>query len=192
VCGVDEFGDRAAPLAYTRREVTALERIAEGEARVWWKEGATRRKLLAWNERGQLQEFALLHFATHARIEPQTPHWSRILLADEDLTVLDIMALRLRARLVTLSACSSALGEIGRGDELIGLARAFFYAGARALVASLWAVEDESTVALMTQFYQNLRAGNSIADALRAAQRAMIRAGGEPFQWAPFVAVGNV
>ncbi len=92
--------------------------------------------------------------------------------------------------LVILSACSSVLGADGSGDDLLGLASAFFYAGARSLVASLWPVEDESTAQFMLQLHRNPRKGEGVAEALRGAQLDMRRAGLAPFYWAPFVAVG--
>ena len=190
LAGLDDFGNRARALKYTLQEVEALKQRADGSATTLYQSDATRRTLLEWSENGELAKFGMIHLATHAIAEPRAPHWSRILLADDDLTVLDVMDLKLAARLVTLSGCSSALGEGGDGDELVGLARAFFYAGARALVASLWSVEDESTRQLMEYFYGSLKAGVSPASALRGAQLKMIRAGGSPFQWAPFVAIG--
>ena len=189
--GLDDFGSRARPLKHTAQEILAPQASGNGKVTALWEADATRRTILEWNESGELESFDLLHFATHAILEPDAPHWSRIMMADDDLTVLDVMDLKLDARLVILSACSSAVGAQGTGDELLGLARAFFYAGARALVASLWAVEDESTARLMRILYDNLKKGEPISVALRAAQLDMRRAGFAPFYWAPFVAIGS-
>ncbi len=190
LCGLDEFGDRARSLPYAKRELDALEAWIQPGDPVLWKSDSMRQKLLDWSQSGKLRDFGTLHFATHAITEVRAPHASRILL-DDDLTVLDIMDLNLNARLVTLSACSTALGEGGPGDEFVSLAHAFFYAGARALVASLWAVEDESTAQLMACFYRQLENGQAITQALRQAQLDMKNAGLQPFHWAPFVAIGN-
>ena len=132
-----------------------------------------------------------MHFATHTVTEPGAPLLSRILLTDDDLTVVDILALKMPARLVVLSTCHSAVGEIKPGDEMMTLARAFFYAGAQTVVASLWAVEDEVTAALMQNFYQRLQAGDSIPRALQLAQQMMDQANYTAYQWAPFVVIGR-
>ena len=114
-----------------------------------------------------------------------------MLLHDHALTTLDILDLTLNARVVTLSACQTALGQGGRGDELVGLARAFFYAGTRALLATLWSVEDQSMAELTERFYGHLTSGENIAVALQRVQIEMIREGRRPYQWAPLVLMGR-
>jgi CHAT domain-containing protein len=190
ICGVESFANAPA-LAHTRREIQNVARTSH-HATTLWQAAATREHLLELNQRGELARYVILHFATHATIEPNAPHASRILLADDELNVLDITGLRLDARLVTLSACASAAGEGGSGDEWLGLSRAFFYAGARAVVASLWHVDDASTAELMKLFYRHLRQGARIGKALRNAQLELRRAGFSAFHWAPFVAIGKV
>jgi CHAT domain-containing protein len=81
---------------------------------------------------------------------------------------------RLDADLVVLSACESGLGKELGGEGLIGLTRAFQYAGARSVMASLWNVNDQATAELMIRFYRHLRAGKTKDEALRAAQRELI------------------
>jgi CHAT domain-containing protein len=197
VCGVEKFErgglyrNDLKELKHTRREVNQI-RHHYPTASALWQNRATRAQLLEWNDAGRLREFSILHFATHATLQADAPHLAAIELGKEGLTFLDITNLKLNARLVTLSACSSNIGQGGSGDEWASLARAFFYAGARALVASLWAVDDESTAKLMGLFYKGLARGESIANALAYAQREMIRQGASPLQWAPFVAFGNV
>jgi CHAT domain-containing protein len=91
---------------------------------------------------------------------------------------------------VTLSGCETALG----GEGLMGLTRAFLYAGARSVLASLWGVSDFSTPELMDRFYRHLAAGAAKDEALRAAQVEMIRAGGrraQPDNWAAFELFGD-
>jgi CHAT domain-containing protein len=190
VCGVEDFSNAPA-LPHTRAEVTHIAR-AQTHATKLWQAAATREQFMALNQRGALARFEILHFATHAVIEPNAPHASHIALADGELNVLDITELWLDARLVTLSACSSAMGQGGSGDEWLGLSRAFFYAGARAVVASLWNVDDASTAELMKLFYRNLNAGQRISEALRGAQLELKQKGFSAFHWAPFVAIGDV
>ena len=93
------------------------------------------------------------------------------MLADGPLTVQDILGLQLDLDLVTLSACDSGVSQNRPGDELIGLTRAFIYAGTPSVLVSLWSVDEVSTGLLMTAFYRGLRAGLTKAEALRAAQR---------------------
>lgn len=190
VCGVETFQD-ARPLAYTRREIAGIARTQESVTDLSGTK-ATRENFLALNQRGALAQYDILHFATHAIVETDAPHTSRILLAQAALNILDITVLNLDARLVTLSACASATAQGGSGDEWLGLVRAFFYAGARAIVASLWNVDDASTTALMKLFYRNLEKRESIAEALRHAQLALYRQGLSAYHWAPFVAHGEV
>lgn len=102
--------------------------------------------------------------------------------------------MRLDADLVTLSACQTALGKEMGGEGLVGLARAFQFAGARSVLASLWSVSDRSTTELMKRFYSRLEAGESKDAALREAQRALLREGGpksSPFHWAAFQLIGD-
>jgi tetratricopeptide (TPR) repeat protein len=143
-------------------------------------------------------ESQVVHLATHGAFDPEEPMFSSLHLHDGRLSTLDIFNLELRCSLVTLSACETALGVSGAGDELMGLSRAFLYAGAPSLVLSLWMVEDQSTAALMRAFYSALRRGSGKAAALREAQLALLRhevatdmdAGG-PFFWAPFQLIGH-
>lgn len=190
VYGLGEFGGRAPALAHSRQEVNALAVLTKSGDQVYWQEAATRQRLLEWNQLQALRQFEVLHLATHAVVEPRAPHASRIMLADQALTVLDVMELDLDAGLVTLSACSSAVGKGGSGDEWVSLARAFFYAGARTIVASLWEVEDESTAKLMTEFYRSRESGKANAEALRQAQLKLYNEGYSAFHWAPFMTLG--
>jgi CHAT domain-containing protein len=101
--------------------------------------------------------------------------------------------MRLDADLVTLSACETGLGKELGGEGLVGLTRAFQYAGARTVLASLWSVGDDSTADLMTRFYGHLKSGKSKDEALRASQLEMIRArrSSHPFHWAAFQVIGD-
>ncbi|MCU0508270.1 MAG: CHAT domain-containing protein [Anaerolineae bacterium] len=136
----------------------------------------------------------LVHLATHAEFRQDNPLFSGLALADGWLTTLDIFGLELQASLVTLSGCHTGRNVIGGGEELLGLARAFFAAGASSLLLSLWAVEDESTEAFMAEFYAALVDGATKGEALRAAQVAFI---GDPrrrhpYFWGAFALVGEM
>ena len=114
------------------------------------------------------------------------------------LTASEIAQLKLDAEWVVLSACNTAAGESDKpgAEALSGLARAFFYAGARALLVSHWAVNSEATVDLITKAFDELKADPKIgrAEALRRSMLAIISKGGgyaHPANWAPFVVVGE-
>ncbi|MBI5302835.1 MAG: CHAT domain-containing protein [Chloroflexi bacterium] len=191
VLGMSDFGSQMCSLPAAAREVDGVSRMFSARTQSLWGEQATRQRLLAMDASGELQKFDILHFATHAILDQTAPHRSRILLADEALTTVDIFDLNLKARLVTLSACQTALSQGGRGDELIGLARVFFYAGARALLATLWHVEDQATAELSERFYRHLNDTRNAAVALQNAQVEMIRAGYAAHQWASFSLIGR-
>ncbi len=191
VVGVSHFGDQMHSLPSATVEVDLVRQAFDGVGASLLEGQATRRKLLELDAAGELQKFDVLHFATHAILDRVAPHRSGVLLADDVLTVMDILDLTLNARLVTLSACQTALGEGGQGDELVDLARAFFYAGARALLATLWQVEDQPMAELTGRFYHHLIQSNNAAVALRQAQVEMIHAGYPAYQWAPFVLIGR-
>ncbi|WP_150476531.1 CHAT domain-containing protein [Streptomyces alboniger] len=152
----------------------------------------------------------ICHFSCHGYFNSVDPLSSGLLLADEGprcaygpaatvMTARHIMDMELRAELVCLSACQSALSEVSTGDELVGLIRAVLYAGASSIVASLWSVDAETTREMMTVFYRRLRdhyrhTGTiDKASALQQAQQEMICQAGarSSFQWAPFVLIGD-
>jgi CHAT domain-containing protein len=133
----------------------------------------------------------VVHFACHGQFRADNPLFSSLRLADGWLAVRDASALDLRCELVTLSACETGTSAVAPGEELIGLARGFFAAGAPTLLATLWTVADEESSQLMTDFYTHLLAGMSPSAALRAAQCAMLQYQPHPFFWSPFVLMGR-
>jgi len=144
--------------------------------------------------RAESAAFGYLHLATHGKFQSSAPLKSFLLLAGDDdfdglLTVDEIYNLKLHADLVSLSACETGLGRGGAGDDVVGLVRGFFYSGARSLLASYWAVDDQATSELMQAFYRNLQRMNK-RDALRAAQLAALAQRQEPYFWASFYLTG--
>jgi CHAT domain-containing protein len=99
--------------------------------------------------------------------------------------------MKLRSRLVVLSACETGLGKLQGGDEITGLTRTFLAAGADTVVASLWKVSDESTAMLMQEFYRQMGQGLAPAAALRESALAVRTRYAHPFYWAPFVVTGR-
>ena len=184
------FNSAWAPLPMTEFEGQAIARLAPG-ARQLGGTAATRAALL----KPPSLDARILHLATHARAESEHPALSRIALAGGDeLTLADIYGLPLRSRLVVLSGCETALGRQVAGEGPVGLARAFFYAGAHTVVASLWNVQDRATAELMRRFYEaHLQRGLPPAAALRGAQLALRNDArwSHAYYWAPFLAAGD-
>jgi CHAT domain-containing protein/Tfp pilus assembly protein PilF len=133
----------------------------------------------------------VLHLACHGLFRADNPMFSAVKLHDGWLTAADVMQLNLKDALVTLSACESGRGTVLRGDEVIGLPRAFLGAGAASVVVSLWLVQDKTTVKLMTHWYNQLNQGMGRVAALQAAQRALRERYPHPYYWAPFVLIGQ-
>jgi len=133
----------------------------------------------------------VLHLACHGQFRPDNPLFSALRLADAWLTARDAYGLDLNCGLVTLSACETGVNAVVSGDELIGLVRGFFSAGAPSLLVSLWTVDDQTTALLMSSFYQRLRQGDRPAAALRYAQRELLKQYPHPFFWSPFVLLGR-
>ena len=141
--------------------------------------------------------YNVLHIAAHAELKAMSPLFSRILLSsDRDdsgaIEVREIYGMDLtKTDLVTLSACETQLGAQSKGDDIVGLNRAFIYAGASSVIASLWIVDDKATSLLMKAFYGHLKQGMSKAAALQAAQIATRKKYPHPYYWAAFVLTGD-
>ncbi len=141
----------------------------------------------------------MLHIATHGCADPDFPDFSGLLLSSAEgsespyqvLTAGEVYGWPLKARLVTLSACQTALGRDVEGEGILGLSRAFIYAGAQHVVCSLWPVSDASTRTLMTAFFEALEDGASVEEALQAGQNALPTDGdtAHRFYWAGFITV---
>jgi CHAT domain-containing protein len=201
----------AAPLPETADEVCEIARALDadlGEMRLGGR--ATVRELKALNASGALANYHIVHFATHGTLAGEMSEASEpgLILTPPDkatddddgyLSASEIAALRLDADWVILSACNTAGADGGSAgaDALSGLARAFFYAGARALLVSHWGVDSDATVKLITTtvgaISRDPRVGR--AEALRRAMVAMIDTGkthqAHPAYWAPFIVVGE-
>ncbi|MEM8995692.1 MAG: CHAT domain-containing protein, partial [Acidobacteriota bacterium] len=149
---------------------------------------------------GSLERFPWLHFAVHSFNDPGRPSGIGLLFSmlDKDgnevpggVPIDEIARIDLQAELVTLSVCQSAMGEQMPGEGVVGLAQAFFAAGASRVVASLWDVPDsEHTVRLMELFYDGLVRGLAPPDALRQAQVTVRSEGAPPDVWAAFIFIG--
>ena len=186
-------------LFYAKYELDSLQNVAGAETFLATGFDATPEKL----KNTDLTKYAILHFATHAILNPKRPEKSGLFLSTVTrdgrpqngvVGLEDIYGLRAPVSLVVLSACQTGLGKDVRGEGLIGLTRGFMYAGASSVVSSLWKVEDEVTAELMKHFYSNmLQEGMPPAAALRAAQNT-IREQPQwrsPYYWAAFTFQGD-
>lgn len=188
-----------APLVGAETEVISASRLFENSLILIGKDATERAATEA------MPRYRLIHFATHGRLDPNTPHLSGLMLADGAvLNVYEITGMLLDADLVVLSACDTGSGRVTGGDDMIGLSHAFLGAGARSLIVSLWPVDDRSTAFTMQGLYEELRRGSTPSAALNAAQKALRSMktedvsslyGGDvpvshPLYWAPFVVIG--
>jgi CHAT domain-containing protein len=169
---------------------------------------ATEREVKALSDGGKLAHYRVIHFATHGAMAGELNRFSEpglILTPPEQattedngyLTASEIASLKLDADWVILSACNTAAGNAASAEALSGLASAFFYAQARALLVSHWAVDSKATVKLITVAMREFAHDKTVgrAQALRRAMLALIDKGegheAHPAYWAPFVVVGE-
>ncbi len=132
-----------------------------------------------------------IHLATHGLFRQDNPMFSSLRMGDSHLSLLDLYSLDLSSELVTLSGCSTGLNAVVGGDELLGLVRGLLCAGTRAILVTLWDVDDKSTADFMKLFYGNLIAGSDKAEALRNAMREIRQEYPHPYYWAPFALIGR-
>lgn len=190
--GNPDLEDPGLALPGAEQEVKAIGGLF-ADAQIFVRQDASKPRFVA-----QAPGKGLIHVAAHATVDEIDPVYSSIRLARAgqprgELEAHEILNLDLSsARLVTLSGCESGLGKVNDGDEFFGFKRTFLAAGARSLLVSLWAVEDESTANLMGAFYRELR-DRPMIEALRQAQLALLKSGthADPMFWAPFVLVGD-
>ncbi len=180
-------------------QISKLAKTAGATADVWLDLDANEDNLGTRD----VTKYRIIHVATHGLLNAERPQFTGVVLSlvgnkthDGFVRTDEVFNLRLGSPLVMLSACETGLGKEKRGEGVMGLTRAFMYAGAPTVGVSLWSVADKSTADLMTDFYRRLLStGDSItsSSALRGAQLAMItgKKYSAPFYWAPFVLVGD-
>ena len=192
-----------ARLAGTRAEaeqIVKFSRTAGGQPDLWLDLEASEDNL----QSRDVTKYRVVHIATHGLLNAERPQFTGLVLSlvgnrggDGFLRTDEVFNLRLGSPLVMLSACETGLGKEKRGEGVIGLTRAFMYAGAPTVGVSLWSVADKSTADLMTDFYKRLLAtgteSSSPTAAMRGAQLSLIagKKYSAPFYWAPFVIVGE-
>jgi CHAT domain-containing protein len=187
------------PLPFSRDEVNAIAGLFPHHSELFLGDDATER-----NAKNVSTGTRYLHFATHALVDDQFPLNSALVLTIPDhlsegqenglLQAWEILEqVHLNADLVTLSACKTGLGKEVKGEGLIGLTRAFQYAGAHSVLASLWSIPDVSTAEFMQHFYRHLQEGRSKDQALQEAQIDFLhlRQFSRPLYWAAFFIDGD-
>ncbi len=178
-------------------KIAQLAKASGGTADVWLDLDANESRIISQD----LRQYGIVHIATHGMLDAEHPQFTGLVLSlvgdrDHDgfLRAQEVFNLRLSGSLVMLSACETGLGKEKRGEGVIGLTRAFLYAGTPLVGVSLWSVADDSTAELMSNFYQGmLSTKKPAAAALRDAQLQMISENrfNAPFFWAPFVLIGD-
>jgi CHAT domain-containing protein len=179
-------------------QIAALTKTSGGTADTLYDLAANESDLTAKDLRG----YRVVHIATHGLLDAERPQFTGVILSlvgnksgDGFLRTDEIFNLKLGSPLVMLSACETGLGKERKGEGVIGLTRAFMYAGAPTVGVSLWSVSDASTAALMSDFYKRMLtgAGMPASTAMTEAQKSMIagKKYSAPYYWAPFVLVGE-
>ena len=196
--GMADFsGMRLQDLPQTREEVEEIGKIVGPNAVILLGKDATETAF----KKEPLDQFRVLHLAVHGFADTQYPERSALVLGTDPksgddglLQVREIVRLRLKAELTTLSACDTGVGKLQGQEGVSSLVEAFLVAGSKSVVASLWSADDTFASALMNRFYLRLGQGEDTGSALRDAKLDLLaKYGGQvsPFYWAGFVAVGE-
>ncbi len=186
--GFDKQPRNLPPLGFSREELKAI-RIPQDKKLV-------DQAALLESFRLESSNYLILHLSTHAQGTGTDvpPH---IEFIDSTLYLPEIYALRLKADLVTLSACETGMGQLEEGEGVMSLSRGFAFAGAASLIASLWTVNEASTAELFAQFYKDIAGGLPKMEALRQTKLKYLEAPNipsfqkSPYYWAGFVYYGN-
>ena len=183
-------------LRYSGYEIQKINSLfKKTKSKIFERENATEEQLKKHN----LEDYKIIHFATHSLIDDKKPARSSIVLSlDEDpqedgfLQMREVYDLKLNSDLIVLSACQTGLGQFIKGEGIEGLNRAFFFAGASSVLMSLWSVNDQASAQLMERLYHHLRSSESISNALRKTKLEMIHSDAlsHPFYWAGFIVSG--
>ena len=184
-------------LSYSDYEIQKISSLFdETKTIIFTRESASEEELKNHN----LEDYKIIHFATHSLIDDKRPARSSIVLTLDDepsedgfLQMREVYNLKLNSELVVLSACQTGLGQLINGEGIEGLNRAFFYAGASSVLMSLWSVNDQASSQLMERFYSHLRSSESSMNALRKTKLEMISSGvlSHPYYWAGFIVSGK-
>ena len=170
-------------------EIEEIYQLTGGEK--FLGEAATKEKYLKNN-----QNFSVLHLAMHGEINQNNASYNKLLFTDGELTSSEIYTSNGKANLIILSACSTGLGKLEKGEGVMSMARAFHFSGIPSVVMSLWKVPDVETKMIMVSFYKYLKKGKSKSEALRLAKLDYLKNSNDkellhPYYWSGFVISGN-
>jgi CHAT domain-containing protein len=184
------------PLSFAIKEVKSISSlIKNGSKLIICQEKATEENV----KKLSLIEYKIIHFATHSLLDDKVANRSALVLTLDDdpvedgfFQVREIYNEKLDSDLVVLSACQTARGKMEKGEGIQGLPRAFFYAGAKSVLSSLWNINDRSTAEFMKHFYKYLSHGKTKQEALRLTKIKMLHSKyNHPYYWAAFVLTGD-
>lgn len=187
------FSKKYPPLVNADKEVDGIKSMFDGE--VFKGNQATKEMFTAKSPLSNI-----VHLATHAIINDQVPENSHLVFSpdsqEEILNISDIYGLPINASLVALSACETGIGSLQKGEGMISLSRAFFYAGARSIANTKWQINDRSTADIMQDFYQGLADGKKKDEALRLAKLNFLKNNDNndykhPYYWSGLVITGS-
>lgn len=185
--------DSSNRLAGSRQESAMIERVFPGRVKILMDEMASER----FFREHSLDEFRLIHFATHALIDGVNPSQSAVLLAGDGedydglLTADEISKLDMSGKTIVLAACEGAGGEMIEGEGVLSLARAFLGAGAKTVVANLWPVDDQYASVLFGRFYHHMASGHTVSSAMKKARSDLVAAKYPAFAWAGYMVIGD-
>lgn len=191
----DFAGSRGfSPLRYNAATIRAAQQLLGGD--LYLDKSASLAQFMAHANR-----YNILHLATHAQANASSGNFSFVAFSDgkagyDSLFVNDLYLMQIKARLVVLSACQTAVGKVHRGEGVISLARAFLCAGAGSVVNTLWSIDDVASRDITLDFYRHIQSGTSSPEALRDAKKTFLeksdRFTAHPVYWAGFVSVGDM
>ena len=185
----DCIADQLQGLNCNKEEVQKISALFDGQA-------LTGKLASKENFQNNLQDYRILHLATHSCLDDSNPMLNKIFLQDGYLSNYDLYNLQINAELSVLSACNTGSGQLRRGEGVMSLSRGFMQAGCPSVLISLWAVEDCTTATLMSQYYQGLKAGKTKDQALQDSKKHYLQNANKltahPFYWAPFIQFGAI
>jgi len=183
------------PLLFNTEEVQNIQEVVGGTILI--DSLATEQKFTE-----TASSYGILHFATHAKLDDRNSDYSYLAFAkdtlgDAKIYVRDLYNMQLPAQMVVLSACETGVGQLRRSEGIISFARGFTYAGAKSIITSLWAANDQSTATIMETFYRKLDDGHAKDAALRKSKLEYLaqttsHQDAHPFHWATFIAIGDM
>jgi len=186
-----------APLSHNEEEIKIIQKI--------WRKGKTLRQQQAQKDQflRLLSQHNIIHFATHGVANAEFPNFSYLAFAYSNDTLLnnrlyaaEIYQLSIPAELVFLSACQTSIGKYHQSEGLISLARAFTFAGAKSIIATLWSINDQQTSFVATEFYRNLKLQKTKSQALQQAKLHYLSQSSNsnlahPYYWSAMILMGD-